>query len=52
MRAWLRRSLLILAVFALCWGSAIWYWRTSTRMPSTGDLAGSMLALPLALLIS
>lgn len=52
MRPWLRRSLLILAVFALCWGSAIWYWRTSTRMPSTGDLAGSMLALPLALLTS
>jgi hypothetical protein len=52
MRPWLRRSLLILAVFALCWGGAIWYWRTSTRMPSTGDLAGSMLALPLALLTS
>lgn len=50
MRPWLRRSLLILAVFALCWGGAIWYWRSSTRMPSTGDLAGSMLALPLALL--
>ncbi|ATD61126.1 hypothetical protein CNX70_13840 [Janthinobacterium svalbardensis] len=52
MRPWLRRSLLILAVFALCWGGAIWYWRSSTRMPSTGDLAGSMLALPLALLTS
>ena len=52
MRPWLRRSLLILTVFALCWGGAIWYWRTSTRMPSTGDLAGTMLALPLALLIS
>ena len=50
MRPWLRRSLLILAVFALCWGGAIWYWRASTRMPSTGDLAGTMLALPLALL--
>ncbi|MCC7683494.1 hypothetical protein [Janthinobacterium sp. FW305-128] len=52
MRPWLRRSLLILAVFALCWGGAIWYWRTSTRMPSTADLAGTMLALPLVLLIS
>jgi hypothetical protein len=52
MRPWLRRSLLIVAVFALCWGGAIWYWRTSTRMPSTGDLAGSMLALPLVLLAS
>ncbi len=52
MRPWLRRSLLILAAFALCWGGAIWYWRTSTRMPSTGDLAGTMLALPLALLTS
>lgn len=52
MRPWLRRSLLILAVFALCWGGAIWYWRTSMRMPSTGDLAGTMLALPLLLLAS
>lgn len=52
MRPWLRRSLLILAVFALCWGGAIWYWRSSTRMPSTGDLAGTMLALPLVLLAS
>lgn len=52
MRPWLQRSMLILAVFVLCWGGAIWYWRSSTRMPSTGELAGSMLVLPLALLAS
>lgn len=52
MRAWLRRCLLVLAVFALCWGGAIWYWRASTRVPTAGDLAGAMLVLPLSLLLA
>lgn len=52
MRAWLRRCLLVLAVFALCWGGAIWYWRTGTRVPTSGDLAGAMLLLPLSLLLA
>ncbi|MDN2712302.1 hypothetical protein O0880_23005 [Janthinobacterium sp. SUN118] len=52
MRAWLRRCLLVLAVFALCWGGAIWYWRAGTRVPTAGDLAGAMLLLPLSLLLA
>ncbi|MCX7289921.1 MAG: hypothetical protein NTY28_02165, partial [Janthinobacterium sp.] len=47
-----RRCLLVLAVFALCWGGAIWYWRASTRVPTAGDLAGAMLVLPLSLLLA
>ena len=39
MRAWLRRCLLVLAVCALCWGGAIWYWRAGTRVPTAGDRA-------------
>ncbi|UQV44685.1 hypothetical protein KIV45_23260 [Janthinobacterium lividum] len=51
MRPWLRRCLLTVSVFALCWTGAIAYWRDSTRMPTPGELAGAMLALPLALLL-
>jgi hypothetical protein len=51
MRPWLRRCLLTVSVFALCWTGAIAYWRDSTRMPAPGELAGAMLALPLALLL-
>ena len=50
MRPWLRRCLLTVSVFALSWTGAIAYWRDSTRMPTPGELAGAMLALPLALL--
>ncbi|MDZ5636138.1 hypothetical protein [Janthinobacterium sp. GMG1] len=51
MRPWLRRCLLSVSVFALSWTGAIAYWRDSTRMPTPGELAGAMLALPLALLL-
>ncbi|MDN2678083.1 hypothetical protein [Janthinobacterium sp. SUN033] len=51
MRPWLRRGLLTVSVFALSWTGAIAYWRDSTRMPTPGELAGAMLALPLALLL-
>ncbi|AQR68822.1 hypothetical protein BZG29_11100 [Janthinobacterium sp. LM6] len=51
MRPWLRRCLLTVSVFALSWTGAIAYWRDSTRMPTPGELAGAMLALPLALLL-
>ncbi|NHQ91348.1 hypothetical protein [Janthinobacterium lividum] len=51
MRPWLRRCLLTVSVFALCWTGAIAYWRDSTRMPAPGELAGAMLVLPLALLL-
>lgn len=48
--AWLKRSLLVLAVFTACWIGAVWYWRATTRMPDAGDLAMAMLAMPMVLL--
>ncbi|WP_374584826.1 hypothetical protein [Pseudoduganella sp.] len=50
MQNWLKRSLLVLSVFGVCWIGAIWYWRSTTRMPETGDLALAMLAMPLLVL--
>lgn len=50
MRNWLKRSLLVLGVFGVCWIGAVWYWRSSMRMPDTGDLALALLAVPLVLL--
>ncbi|XLZ71952.1 hypothetical protein ABT364_08270 [Massilia sp. SR12] len=50
MRNWLKRSLLVLGVFGICWIGAVWYWRSSMRMPDTGDLALALLAVPLVLL--
>ena len=49
MQNWLKRSLLVVGVFGLCWIGAVWYWRTTTRMPDTGDLALAMLVMPLTL---
>lgn len=50
MQNWLKRSLLVLGVFGVCWIGAVWYWRSTTRMPDTGDLALAMLVMPLVLL--
>lgn len=50
MQNWLKRSLLVLAVFGVCWIGAVWYWRSTTRIPDTGDLALAMLVMPLVLL--
>lgn len=49
MQNWLKRSLLVIGVFGLCWIGAVWYWRSTTRMPDTGDLALAMLVIPLTL---
>jgi hypothetical protein len=49
MQNWLKRSLLVVGVFGLCWIGAVWYWRSTTRMPDTGDLALAMLVIPLTL---
>ncbi len=49
MQNWLKRSLLIIGVFGICWIAAVWYWRSTTRMPDTGDLALAMLVIPLTL---
>lgn len=50
MRPWLRRTLLVSGVFALCWCGAVIYWQGSKHVPTGVDLAGVMLALPLLLL--
>lgn len=52
MRPWLSRSLLIAAAFVLCWGGAVWYWRETNRMPTSGDLAIYLLLVPLGLLLA
>jgi hypothetical protein len=49
MQNWLKRSLLVLGVFGICWIGAVWYWRSTTRMPDTGDLALAMLVMPVTL---
>ena len=51
MQNWMKRSLLVVGVFGLCWIGAIWYWRSTTRMPDTGDLALAMLVMPLTLIM-
>jgi len=50
MQNWMKRSLLVLGVFGLCWIGAVWYWRSTTRMPDAGDLALAMLVMPLTLI--
>jgi hypothetical protein len=51
MRPWIKKSLLMALVFGLSWGGAVWYWRATNRMPSTGDLLVYLLVLPLVLLL-
>lgn len=50
MGPWLSRSLLLTAIFSASWGAAIWYWRSTNRMPTSTDLALLLLALPTAIL--
>lgn len=51
MQNWMKRSLMVVGVFGLCWIAAVWYWRTTTRMPDTSDLALAMLVMPLTLIV-
>lgn len=50
-RPWISRTLLLLAVFAVCWTGTIWRWRGDNHVPSTADLALYLLVQPLALLL-
>jgi hypothetical protein len=50
--AWLKSTLLIALVFALCWGAAIAYWRTAENAPATGELVLVLLAPPFCLLLA
>lgn len=47
---WIQKALLTAAVFVLCWGGAIAYWRSAERAPATSDLLLALLALPLGVL--
>lgn len=50
MPGWLKKAIGIAAIFILCWGCAITYWRTAENAPATAELALALLAAPLALL--
>lgn len=52
MQLWLKGLLLSVFAFGASWSSAIWYWRSTNRMPATGELATYLVALPLALLLA
>lgn len=52
MARWLQRSVQTVLACALCWGGAVWYWRSTNRMPATGDLALYLLVLPAGLLLA
>ena len=51
MNAWMKGILLSVLAFGACWTGAVWYWRSTNRMPDTGDLAAYLVALPLSLLL-
>ena len=51
MNAWLKGILLSALAFGSSWSGAVWYWRSTNRMPDTGDLAAYLVALPLSLLL-
>jgi hypothetical protein len=50
MRTWLKNVLLAAAVFTLCWGGALWYWRSSNTMPGSADVVLNLILLPLVAL--
>ncbi|GGY68537.1 hypothetical protein [Pseudoduganella albidiflava] len=50
MGTWMKGGLAALVVFGLCWGGAIAWWQGTGRSPSNTELAGVLLAAPLALL--
>jgi hypothetical protein len=50
MRPWLKNILLAAAVFTLCWGGALWYWRSHNTMPGSADVVLYLVLLPVVLL--
>lgn len=50
--AWLKNSLLCGAVFLLCWGGMIAYWRMQPSAPGATALLLTLFALPVALLLA
>jgi hypothetical protein len=51
MPAWLKHTLLSGAVFLMCWGGIIAYWRTQQSAPGTGEILLYLFALPAGLLL-
>lgn len=51
MNAWLKGIMVSALAFGGSWSGAVWYWRSTNRMPDTGDLAFYLVALPLTLLL-
>ncbi len=47
-----KKTLLAALVFGACWGGAVWFWRATSREPSSADLAIYLVALPLGLLLA
>jgi hypothetical protein len=46
MPSWLKTTMLAGLVFFICWGGAIYYWRTTRSAPGATDLALYLLGLP------
>ena len=50
MQPWLKNILIAAAVFTLCWGGALWYWRSNNTMPGSADVVLYLILLPVVLL--
>lgn len=50
MRTWLKNLLLACLVFTLCWGGALWYWRSQNTMPGSADVVLYLILLPVIVL--
>lgn len=49
---WLKYGAVILTIFLVCWTCMLWYWHKTQRDPGTGELALTLVLLPLALLLA
>ncbi|MYM95833.1 hypothetical protein GTP90_18395, partial [Rugamonas sp. FT81W] len=50
MAAWLKNLMTTILAFGASWLGAVWFWRSTNRVPATDDLVLYLLVLPLALL--
>ena len=50
MRSWIKPTLLVMLLLALCWAGTVAYWRTTNHLPSSSDLVIYLLVLPVLLL--
>ncbi|MEW6760793.1 MAG: hypothetical protein AB1437_08200 [Pseudomonadota bacterium] len=48
---WLKYGAVILTTFIVCWTCMLWYWHKTQRDPGTGELALTLVVVPLALLL-